>query len=610
MGVLSDLSLWLWRLLPANPILVRVVTMGGKRTRHMAARAAYLGALVCVLLLFGTATLGQSGSLVELAKRSSNAFMWVSVAQLLMVCFIAPVFTAAAITQEKDANTFHILLTTPLSAGQIVLGSLFSRLYFVWVLLLSGLPVFCITMIYGGVTATEVFLSLALASCTALVTGALAISLSVTRVGTRRTIFSFFAGVAAYLIGVWVVGLSSWGQLAEAPPGVALTGSTPLRMSWLAPVHPFLALMVVTAQTPAPVPPDVHAYGWPWRWMLAYPQYAYLVLTTLASVVLICYSLLFVRRGAKEGEGGWAARVAAVFRTEEERRRRPRVVWHNPIAWREAATRASAGGRSILRWVFIAGGALAGLYLLIAAEKGWWGLTPSGARGALTTLVWIELGVILLVVTNAAATTLTREKESMTIELLLATPLTSEYIVRGMLRGLLSFALPMIAVPMSTLLLFLLADVFRQDWAASLGWLQAALSVPLLLVAYTSVAAIIGLQCSLHSRKTVQAVMSSAAVVITLTAILSGCGAGLIGVNPHAGALFAPLAPLPACRALIQPEALYPARTAAPASGVAELRVVILFSTMIAAAAYLTITYMQYRGIVRSFDMVVRRQAA
>jgi len=98
----------------------------------------------------------QSRALSELAKQSTQTFMYVSMVQLLLMSFIAPVFCAGAITQEKDANTYHILLTTPLSNAQIVLGSLFSRICFVWVLLLSGLPIFCITMLYGGVTTTEI----------------------------------------------------------------------------------------------------------------------------------------------------------------------------------------------------------------------------------------------------------------------------------------------------------------------------------------------------------------------------------------------------------------------------------------------------------------------
>jgi ABC-type transport system involved in multi-copper enzyme maturation permease subunit len=81
---------------------------------------------------------GKSASLSELAKGASQTFAWASIAQLLLMCFLAPVFTASAITQEKDAQTFNILLSTPLSNAQIVFGSLMSRLYFVVMLLVAG----------------------------------------------------------------------------------------------------------------------------------------------------------------------------------------------------------------------------------------------------------------------------------------------------------------------------------------------------------------------------------------------------------------------------------------------------------------------------------------
>ena len=159
MSVFRDLALWFWRLLPGNPILLRVVAMGGKRIRHLWTRVVYLLALFMVLLVMGAGLLSprQASSLAELAKSSTQVFLYVSLVQLALMSFIAPIFCAGAITQEKDANTYHILLTTPLTAGQIVFGSLFSRMYFVWVLLLSGLPIFCITMVYGGVTQAEVF---------------------------------------------------------------------------------------------------------------------------------------------------------------------------------------------------------------------------------------------------------------------------------------------------------------------------------------------------------------------------------------------------------------------------------------------------------------------
>jgi ABC-type transport system involved in multi-copper enzyme maturation permease subunit len=560
MGILRDIAAWLWRLLPANPILVRVVSSGSKRTRHLWARLAYLGALVIVFLLGKGILLGGEGSsLADLAKRSTQTFMVVSMVQLFLMSFIAPVFCAGAITQEKDSNTYHILLTTPLSNAQIVLGSLFSRIYFVWVLLLSGLPIFCITMIYGGVTTTEIFESFGLAACTGLLTGSIAIMISFLKVGTRRTIFTFFLGVAVYLLGVGLAGLSTWGQLAQAPASNTFFSSTvQYHMSWLAPVHPFLALMVVTGQTPAPDPSAVYALGWPARWLLASPQYGYMTLTTLASALMVLFSLIWVRRGSREGETTVFSRLLArVFPSQAgDRRRKPRRVWRNPIAWREAATRASAGGRSILRLLFIVGGLTAGVILLIAHHSGSWGSGPTSVtmtRAWLTPLVWLEMAVMLLVVTNTAATTLTREKESLTIELLLSTPLTSRYIIAGMLQGLVRLVIPLIALPTITVGLFAVGDLLSGS-ATPVTTVEAVFLIPVLLVAFAALAAMIGLHFSLLSKKTVQAVMISTAIVMGAAGLLTACGLAMKGgASPAVSAVVLPFTPVWGLEALLDP---------------------------------------------------------
>ncbi len=614
MGILKDIGLWLWRLLPANPILVRVVSAGGRRTRHMWARVVYLVVLFVVMLVMTRGALGAD-SLVNLAKESTKTFVWVSLVQLFLMSFIAPVFTAGAITQEKDANTFHILLTTPLSNAQIVLGALFSRIYFVWVLLLAGLPIFCITMLYGGVTTREVFESFGLAACTGLVTGSLAIMISVARIGTRRTIFSFFLGVAVYLMAIWAIGFNSWGQLPEAP---AIDANVPFagdRMSWLAPIHPFQALSVVTGQTPAPPFSHVAHYGRVSGWLLAYPQYGYMLLTSLASAAMVLVSLFFVRRGAKEGEITLLIRLKSFFApgtVNGERRHKPRHVWKNPIAWREASTRASAAGRSAMRWVFIAGGILAGLILLIAHEKGWGVLDPTKpelTRAWLKTFIWIELAVILLVVTNTAATTLTREKETLTIELLLTTPLTSKYIIAGMLRGLVSFVVPMISVPTVTLLLFVTADFFRGG-GKDVTTFEALVMVPLMMMAFAAIAAMVGLQFSLLSKKTVQAVMISTAVVLGGSGLLLGCAFAMLQGGAMFAAVVLPFTPFHAVASLIDYRILFDSADTPTAAGLVTARVVRLITSVIAVAVYAAITYSLYNNMVRNFDMTVRRQSA
>ncbi|NOX57245.1 MAG: ABC transporter permease subunit, partial [Planctomycetes bacterium] len=124
----SRLFAWFWYLLPANPILLRVVYAMSRRTRHLWLRFGYLAVLfvVVTVMLLAKSTAGGA-SLADLAKGASVTFMVASITQLALMCFLAPVFTAGAITQERDSQTFNILLSTPLSNAQIVIGSLLSR---------------------------------------------------------------------------------------------------------------------------------------------------------------------------------------------------------------------------------------------------------------------------------------------------------------------------------------------------------------------------------------------------------------------------------------------------------------------------------------------------
>src|SRR5205814_338792 len=189
---------YFWRLIPANPILLRVVQAGGKRRRDLIVRCAYLGLLILVVV-FSLGPASGVGSLGELAKASAKLFQQMSYLQLGLVALLAPVFTAGSITQEKDSQTYDILLATPLTNGQIVLGSLLSRLFFVIALLVSGIPIFSITQIFGGVAIKSIVMSFLIAAATAFVTGALAMAIAVFKVGTRRTIFSFYLLIMLYI---------------------------------------------------------------------------------------------------------------------------------------------------------------------------------------------------------------------------------------------------------------------------------------------------------------------------------------------------------------------------------------------------------------------------
>ena len=202
---------YLWRLLPGNSILIRVVSMAGQRMRDLLTRCIYLALLIGVVLLAIFTSSGVTGSsLDQLASASERIFMQMSYLQLFLVSLLAPIFTAGAITQERDAQTYDILLSTPLTNGQIILGSLGSRLFFIVTLLISGIPIFSITQIFGGVGIGDIALSFTIAAATAIVTGALATSIATFKIGTRRTIFSFYMLIITFLVGGYLLDQASW----------------------------------------------------------------------------------------------------------------------------------------------------------------------------------------------------------------------------------------------------------------------------------------------------------------------------------------------------------------------------------------------------------------
>ncbi len=625
--IIKDLGLWFWRLVPANPILVRVVQSGGRRKRHLWIRLGYLS-VMAIAVVIGIVLMqggGSTGSLADFAKQATIVFKNVSLIQLGMVCVIAPIFAAAAITQEKDSQTYNILLSTPLTNGQIVLGSLLSRLFFVVALLVASIPLFCIIMVYGGVTGDKIMLAIAIAAATALLMGSIAISISVIKIGTGRTIFSFYLAIAVYLLAVYVLG--SWSGLIPAESMPSPTGTQ--KMSWLAAFHPFLSMFVILGETPAPNWADVAHYGFPGKYLLAYPHYSYIVITCLASMTLLTISLGFVRRSAKEGEPTFLSRVfggrtlAAGSNPGESnddettsadaRSKPPRTVSKNPIAWRESVTSAAAGGGKASRIFLVAAGSLIAIGLLVAHLGGQ--ITTAELQQWIYGVVVVEFGITLFVATTAAATSMTREKESNTLELILATPLTSSNVITGKTWGLIWAAGPMLLVPYFTVLLFVLTDLFRGrlfDQNVAIVNPEALLTLPVMFLAFTAFACMIGLKSSIKSKRTMGAVFTAAGVIAIVMAGTSICVYAIKGSGDafQLTSAFMPLTPITACHIAISPMNALTDGLSGATPNLGQCRVIALIATMCSALIYFFVGWYLRNDMVRSYDMTIRKQMA
>lgn len=602
-NIISKLWLWIWHLLPANPILVRVVQGASRRSRHLWLRVVYLSALLGVVLisLFFFVS-GQNASLTELAKGASQTFAWASITQLALMSFLAPVFTASAITQERDAQTFNILLSTPLSSAQIVFGSLMSRLYFVLVLLIAGLPIFFMTMVYGGVTASQIVESFALSGSTAILTGALAIFVAMTAVGTRGTIFSFYLVIGLYLLSVYLFG--QWDRTWIEASAANIDGG---KMSWLTPLHPFLSLDVALNRLNAPPESRLMDRSSIIRFALAHPSAAYVAWTTTLAFILTSISILFVRRGAKTGEMTFWISLKDRFRRQKsgELTRPPRTVWANPVAWREAKTRASSSG-GIIRWVTILGGLIASMTLFYLFTTG--ELSANTTTKWLASLTIVQFAIALIIAANTAATAMTKEREAQTMDILLTTPLTSRYILWGKLRGLVSFAAPLLAIPVSMLLIFGIYGLWKGDTVPAV-WLETSLVLGVLLTLYTALACLLGLRISLTSKSNVAAVMYSIGLLTLLCGLLTALLFAFVqSAGDEFGAFLAPFSPFSSIWYGVDRVDLFDTQQDY-LSGASSARYLTLVGTTFALTSWGLFAWRSYLGLVRDFDMTMRKKS-
>lgn len=82
---------------------------------------------------------------------TKELFMLLSVAQLILIAFVAPGLTAGTISGERERQTLNILLTTHLSPLKIVLSKLVSSQAFIFLLVMSTLPIYAVVFLFGGV---------------------------------------------------------------------------------------------------------------------------------------------------------------------------------------------------------------------------------------------------------------------------------------------------------------------------------------------------------------------------------------------------------------------------------------------------------------------------
>ena len=620
---------WLWRLVPGNPQVVRIVQGASRRNQHAVVRLSYVVVITLIVFfgLVGGGGLSGSGDLRELAQSGAQVFRVVAMGQVILVCLIAPIFMAGAIASEQSGKTYAILLTTPLSNLQIVLGSLIGRLFFILALLFSGLPLFAVMLIFGGVPVSSIFIAFAVAAMTALFVGAVAVVLSVMRAGGRKAVFAFVVIVGA----LDMLLLRDLGQT---------TGHTTV----LTPIHPLLVLeaSINRANYTPPGPETLAAYPSLIRFYLGQPFAAFTTLTAGSSVLMILFCSLWVRR-IGSGDSRLMLWLKSKLHLNGARTRTARSLGTgNPVAWREANTRGRLLGGIIARYGFLALGltALGILLFYYHFDPSWQAgkhatvgpnavgtSPPAWFRQALTALLIAEVAVITLVALYMAAGSVSKEREDGTLDIMLTTPITPRDYIWGKLRGLVKYLSLMISLPVISLAIVsaytLIGEANR--WAQTtvvyeeinnntgsrtlnqtpLLYVETPLLLLIMLMPFIAVCVAIGMYASLRAKGVLGAIIPSVAIVGFGALVFAFCGLTAAGSVPLIGPILNAFSPATNLIMLIDPHK-WVANFGFDKDTIFG-RISLFFAACIAAAGYATIVWAFITTMVKGFDHTVRR---
>ncbi|HVZ93466.1 MAG TPA: ABC transporter permease subunit, partial [Phycisphaerales bacterium] len=572
----------------------------------------YLAVLIVVQIIM---LLESRGNLTyqRLALNGAETFQAVAYLQLGLICILSPVFMAGAIAQESNPKTWEVMLTTPLSAAQMVLGHLFGRLFFVLVLLFASLPLFAITQYYGGVRGDSILSSYAVSACAALLVGSIAVAIAVNRIAGRRAVFTFYVSVISYLAVTWVIDA----QL-QSVYGRGVTAMTGL--------NPFLALRALLNPTgyPTPSPIELESVSALQAMWMGSPVISWCVLSAGLSVLLIGVSTFGVRAVASaEGAIPWHRRLFGLG-ARGASARPPRAVWNNPIAWREAAARQATLPRIIARWAFLGIGLLWGLGIVLYYHGG--AISTPSFRYVLMATVFTEILVITLVAVNLSATAISREREDGTLDLLLTTPITQSDYLNGKLRGLISYLVPLLAAPLGTVLfasVYVMADGFGREGGVMSNDVvpgtsatiatpailpEAVFTVTLAAIPFLAFCIMIGLQWSLRSKGTIASVVATVGVIGLIAGVVGLCGWKSAEELPVIGPLIGGLNPLVALLASVEP-ATTMAKSVGSSATLTPARVSLAIGSGVAVVVYAVAIYAIRANMLRTFDITVRRLA-
>lgn len=175
-----------------NPITKREIKITARGMRFFIEILVFevilmLTFIVALNSIFGSGNVSSSDY-----NRFSRLFPTVAIAELIIMSFVIPVMTGAAISGEKERQTFDIMLTTAIKPFQIVWGKLLSVIVRIMMFAIAAIPLMAVSFVSGSISWGVLFAYIGMVTVYAFFSASIGIfASSVCRKSMTAIIFSF-----------------------------------------------------------------------------------------------------------------------------------------------------------------------------------------------------------------------------------------------------------------------------------------------------------------------------------------------------------------------------------------------------------------------------------
>ncbi len=420
----------IWRIFSLSwllgPIFDKELRVSSRRRRNYVLRFMYIALLSTILYFFwarivhiNNNNLYQASRMASIGRTIVTFIVWF---QFCATQIIAIIMLSTSISDEIYNKTLGLLMSTPISSFQIVMGKLLSKLLQLILLLVISLPLLAVVRVFGGVPWNFIISSLCLTLATIIFIGTLSLFFSifsnkayVVIIETIITVIVIFAVIP--LISIAMFELMHWSRIMDDDTFFPV----------LLQSNPYVQFFFNTDKLFSPNSREASFFLWSLNCGIL----------AAASIILITISTILVRKVALRQATGQLITIKKKKHKEQingiaqdEPNEKIRTVKDPPVVWKELRT-PMFGKHKIFAGIciFLVLSLLIFIYWLCARERA----LDDPDIHSIFVMAFLVLGTFFTIILTA--TGITTEKEARSWPILLMTTLEDRQILFGKYIG-------------------------------------------------------------------------------------------------------------------------------------------------------------------------------